>query len=117
MIRQGEVYWVTLAYPVGSEPGYMHPCVIVQNNLFNQSRIRTVIACALTSNLKLAEMSGNVLLEDGEAGLPKRSVVNVTQIVTVDKRDLGDYIGALSPRRVRQVLDGVALILEPREAG
>jgi len=100
----------------GSEPGFMHPYVVVQNNLLNQSLIRTVVVCALTSNLKRAGVPGNVLLEDGEAGLPKRSVVNVTQLVTVDERHLGDFIGALSPARTRQVLDGVMLVLEPREA-
>jgi mRNA interferase MazF len=117
VIRQGDIHWVALPEPSGSEPGFLRPYVVVQNNLVNQSRIQTVIVCALTSNLKRAEAPGNVLLEDGEAGLPKLSVVNVTQIVTVDKRDLGEYIGALSPRRVRQVLDGIALVLEPREAG
>jgi mRNA interferase MazF len=115
VIRQGDVYWVTLDEPSGSEPGFVHPYVVVQNNLLNQSRIRTVVVCALTSNLKRADVPGNVLLEDGEAGLPKRSVVNVTQFFTVDKRHLGDFIGVLSPRRVQQIVDGIRLILEPRE--
>jgi mRNA interferase MazF len=88
---------------------------VVQNNLVNQSRIRTVVVCALTSNLKRAEAPGNVLLEDGESGLPKRSVVNVTQLLTVDKRHLGDYVGTLSAARVRQIVSGIALVLEPRE--
>ena len=92
----------------------MHPGVVVQNDLFNQSRLRTVVLCLLTWNLKRAEAPGNVLLEESEAGLPQRSVVNVTQMVTVDKRHLGDYIGTLSAIRVRQVLDGIALVLEPR---
>lgn len=115
VIRQGDIYWVTLDEPAGSEPGFVHPYVVVQNNLLNQSLIRTVVVCALTSNLRRAGVPGNVLLEDSEAGLPKRSVVNVTQLVTVDKRALGDYIGTLSVVRVRQVLDGIALVLEPRE--
>ncbi len=115
VIRQGDVYWVDLGEPSGSEPGYRHPCVVVQNNVFNQSRIRTVVVCALTSNLKRAEAPGNVLLEKGEANLPKQSVVNVSQIFTVDKTQLGDHIGTLSPRRVRQILAGILLVLTPRE--
>ena len=115
VIRQGDVYWVDLGEPSGSEPGYRHPCVVVQNDVFNQSRIRTVVVCALTSNLKRAEAPGNVLLEKGEANLPKQSVVNVSQIFTVDKTQLGDHIGTLSPRRVRQILAGILLVLTPRK--
>ena len=115
VIRQGDVYWVDLGEPSGSEPGYRHPCVVVQNDVFNQSRIRTVVVCALTSNLKRAEAPGNVLLEKGEANLPKQSVVNVSQIFTVDKTQLGEYIGTLSPRRVRQILAGVLLVVTPRK--
>ncbi|OQY34142.1 MAG: PemK family transcriptional regulator [Anaerolineaceae bacterium 4572_5.2] len=115
VIRQGDVYWVDLGEPSGSEPGYRHPHVVVQNNVFNHSRINTVVMCALTSNLKLAQAPGNVLLEAGEAHLPKQSVVNVSQIFTVDKQDLDEWIGALSKKRVSQILDGVKLVLEPRE--
>jgi mRNA interferase MazF len=115
VIRQGDIHWVALDDPGGSEPGYPHPCVVVQNDLFNQSLIRTVVVCLLTSSLKRAEAPGNVLLDDGEAGLPKRSVVNVTQLATVDRRDLGDYVGALSATRMRQIIDGIWLVLEPRE--
>ncbi len=114
VIRQGDLYWLDLPAPLGSEPGFLRPYVVIQNDLVNESRIRTVIMLALTSNLQRAEAPGNILLETGEAGLPKRSVINVTQIVTIDKQRLGDYIGTLSPRRVRQVLDGIALVLEPR---
>ncbi len=115
VINQGDVYWVYLRAPVDSEPVYRRPCVVVQNNLFNHSQIQTVVLCVLTSNLKRADIPGNVLLAQGEANLPKRAVVNVTQIVTVDKDQLSDYIGSLSPDRVRQILDGIALVLEPRE--
>ncbi len=115
VISQGDIYWIEFDEPGGSEPGYRHPHVIVQNNLFNQSRIRTVVVCELTSNLMRAEAPGNVLLDQAEANLPKQSVVNVSQIFTVDKTQLGEYIGSLSPRRLRQVLDGIKLILEPRE--
>ena len=116
VINQGELYWVDLGEPVGSAPGYEHPYVVIQNNLFNQSRINTVVVCALTSNLKRADAPGNVLLNAKEAGLPKRSVVNVSQILTVDKSELGDFIGTLSAHRIQQILAGIKLITEPREA-
>jgi mRNA interferase MazF len=115
VIHQGDVFWVGLSEPLGSEPGYRHPHVVVQNNLFNQSRINTVVMCVITSNLKRAHAPGNVLLEKGEANLPKQSVVNISQIFTVDKRDLVERIGTLSTRRVRQILDGIQLLIEPRD--
>jgi mRNA interferase MazF len=115
VINQGDLYWVDLEEPQGSEPGYRHPHVVVQNNLFNHSRIRTVLVCPLTSNLKRADAPGNVLLEKQEANLPKPSVVNVSQVFTIDKAQLGDHIGTLPPKRVRQILDGIKLVIEPRE--
>jgi len=115
VIKQGDVFWVDLSEPSGSEPGYRHPHVVIQNNVFNRSRINTVVVCALTSNLKRAQAPGNVMLEKREANLPKQSVVNVSQIFTVDKRDLDEKIGTLSRRRVRQILDGVRLVIEPRD--
>ena len=115
MIRQGDVYWVDLGEPRGSAPGYRHPHVVIQNNLFNRSRINTVVVCVITSNLRRAAAPGNVLLEKGEANLPQRSVVNVSQIFTVDKADLVEKIGTLSPSRVRHILDGIQLLTEPRD--
>ena len=115
VINQGDIYWIELGEPCGSEPGYSHPHVVLQNNVFNRSRIHTVVVCALTSNLKRGDVPGNVLLEPGEANLPKPSVVVVSQIFTVDKTQLGEYIGTLSTRRVRQILDGIRLLTEPRE--
>lgn len=115
VINQGDVFWIDLDEPSGSSPGYRHPHVVIQNNVFNRSRINTVLVCALTSNLKRAEAPGNVLLEEDEAGLPKRSVVLVSQLFTVDRNQLGEYIGALSKKRVRQILDGMALLTEPRD--
>ena len=114
MIRQGDIYWVELGEPIGSEPGFRHPHVVVQNDVFNGSRIDTVVVCALTSNLQRAEAPGNVLLKPGEANLPKQSVVNVSQIFTVDKRQLEEKIGSLSTLRVREILEGIRLVLEPR---
>ena len=114
-IAQGDVYWLDLADPVGSEPGYRHPHVVIQNDVFNQSRIRTIIVCTLTSNLRLADLPGNVRLGPGEGGLSRPSVVNVTQILTVDRADLHEKIGSLSARRIRQILNGIHRVLEPVE--
>lgn len=113
MIRQGDVYWIDLGEPIGSEPGYDRPYVVIQNNILNDSQIKTAIMCALTSNLRRANAMGNVLLDQGEADLPERTVVNVSQIFTVDKATLTDKIGRLSMERVRQILVGVRLITEP----
>ncbi len=115
VINHGDVFWVDLGRPSGSGPGYRHPHVVIQNNVFNRSRLNTVVVCALTSNLKRAKAPGNVLLDEGEANLPKRSVVNVTQVFAVDKTVLLDKIGTLSPQRVRQILNGLQLLLEPRD--
>jgi mRNA interferase MazF len=117
VISQGDVYWVELDEPAGSQPGYRHPHVVIQNDVFNLSKINTVIVCALSSNLKRAKAPGNVLLEEGEGNLPKQSVVLVSQVFTVDKAQLGEFIGRLSARRVNQVLDGISLLLEPRVLG
>ena len=114
-VQQGDIYWIDLEEAAGSEPGYRHPYVVIQNNVFNQSRIGTAIVCALTSNLRLADRPGNVLLDAGEAGLPRRSVVNVSQVFTVDKGHLSERLGTLSTRRVREILRGLNLVLEPRE--
>jgi mRNA interferase MazF len=115
VINQGDVFWVDLGLPSGSAPGYRHPHVVIQNNVFNRSRIKTLVVCALTSNLKRAAAPGNVLLDQGEANLSKRSVVNVSQIFAVDKSALLDKIGTLPPQRVRQILNGLQLLLEPRD--
>ncbi|MEP6490664.1 type II toxin-antitoxin system PemK/MazF family toxin [Microcoleus vaginatus GB2-A3] len=116
VINQGDIFWVELDEPSGSEPGYLHPHVIIQNNLFNRSRINTVVVCVLTSNLRRANSPGNVLLEAGEADLPEQSVVNVSQILTINKSQLGEKIGTLSAEPVGQILDGIRLVVEPREA-
>ena len=116
VIHPGDIYWIDLEEPHRSAPGYRHPHVVVQNNLFNRSQIRTVLVCPLTSNLKRAGAPGDVLLDKKEANLPKPSVVNVSQVFTVDKSQLSDYIGTLSSRRMRQILEGIKLVIEPREA-
>jgi mRNA interferase MazF len=115
VISQGDIYWIELDEPEGSEPGYKHPHIIVQNNLFNRSQIRTVLVCPLTTNLKRASAPGNVLLDKNESNLPKQSVVNVSQVFTVDKTQLDTYIGSLSPKRITEILNGIKLVLDPRE--
>lgn len=107
---------IELDDPSGSEPGYLHPHIIIQHNLFNRSRINTVVVCVLTSNLRRANSTGNVLLEAGEADLAEQSAVNVSQILTIDKSQLGEKIGTLSAERVGQILDVIRLVVEPREA-
>ena len=112
-ITQGDVFWADIE-PAGTSPGYMRPYVVVQNNAFNRSRIKTIVMCALTTNLRRAGDPGNVLLVPGEANLPEQSVVNVSQMVAVDKRRLRARIGTLSPERIHEVLRGINLLLEPR---
>jgi len=89
--------------------------VVIQNNVFNHSRIQTVVVCALTSNLKRAKAPGNVLLAKGEANLPKQSVANISQIFTVNKSDLVEKVGSLSRNRVYQILEGIQLLTTPRD--
>lgn len=114
-IKQGDIFWIEQDEPKGSEPGYRRPFVVVQNNLFNKSRINTLIACALTTNIQRAKSPGNVLLEPGEGGLSKASVVNVSQIFTVDKHELEGYCGSISLQRIEQILAGINLILQPAD--
>jgi len=115
VINQGDIFWIDFEVPDGSKPGYRHPHVVIQNNLFNRSKINTVVVCTLTSNLKRAIAPGNVTLKKGEANLPKKSVVNISQIFTVNKSDLIEKIGTLSKDRFLQILQGVKLVTEPRE--
>jgi len=115
VIQQGEIYWVDLGAPSGSEPGYRHPHIVIQNNLFNTSKINTVVVCALTSNIKRAGAPGNVLLNMGEANLPKKSTVNISQIYTVNKTDLIERIGKVSEKRFNEIFQGIRLLTEPRE--
>jgi mRNA interferase MazF len=115
VIKQGDVFWIDFDEPAGSEPGYRHPHVVIQNNIFNHSRINTVVVCSLTSNLKRSNSPGNVALKKGEADLPKKSVVNISQIFTVNKSDLSEKIGTLSKQRIAQILDGIRLLTEPKE--
>lgn len=114
-IEQGDVFWIDMEDPYGSEPGGRRPYVVVQNNMFNFSRIDTVVACAITPNQNQALSPGNVLLNSREADLPRRSVVNISQIVTLDKQVFIERIGTLSSKRMQEIISGLRLLLEPRE--
>lgn len=105
-INRGEIFWLA---PDARDP-ISHPHVVVQDDLFNHSRIATVVVCALTTNLHEAKQPGNVLLDPGEGGLPKQSVVVVSQIASVEKSRLGERIGELSPPRLEQILAGLRFI-------
>jgi mRNA interferase MazF len=106
-VKQGDIFWI--------EPGCLpddfgeipHPYVVIQDNVINQSRIKTVVMCALTSNMKHAGEPGNILLDVDEANLPLHSIVVVSQIETINKSDLKEYIGTLSPERVKQIFSGM----------
>jgi mRNA interferase MazF len=115
VINQGDVFWFHSGVPSGSEPGFRRPHVVIQNNVFNHTQINTTVVCAITSNLNRAQLPGNVRLYKGEANLPKSSVVNISQLLTVDKRILVEKIGTLSNERIRQILDGLQLLTEPRD--
>ena len=114
-VKQGDMFWIDFGGPKGSAPGYGHPCVVIQNNVFNESKIASVVVCALTSNLKRLKAPGNVLLKKGEGNLTKDSVVNISQIVTVGKTDLVEKIGSLSKVKIADIIEGVKLLIEPRE--
>ena len=107
IINRGDVFWIDASDSQGSVPGCSHPHVVVQDDVFNHSRVTTVVVCALTSNLHRAGEPGNVMLEAGEGNLPKQSVVIVSQVSSVEKACFGERIGALSDMRVEQVLSGL----------
>ena len=111
MIAQGEVWWADLQDPAGSEPGLRRPVVIVQGDSFNRSRLATVVCVALTSNLRWAGAPGNVPLAAKSTGLPKDSVANVSQIVTLDRASLTERAGVLTSKKLELVLLGIDLVL------
>jgi mRNA interferase MazF len=106
-IHRGDVFWMAPDDSRGPVPTYSHPHVVVQDDVFNHSRITTVVVCALTSNLHRAREPGNVLLDVGEGDLPEQSVVVVSQIASVEKVRLGERIGSLSVARVDEILAGL----------
>ena len=110
-IVRGEVWWADLGEPRGSAPGYRRPVLVVQADAFTRSRLQTVIVVALTSNLRLIAAPGNVLVPAAVSGLPKDSVANVTQVITLDRDDLTERAGRVSPAVLRAVEDGLRLVL------
>lgn len=110
-IHRGEVWWAEPPEPAASEPGYRRPVLVVSSDRFNRSRIRTVLAVTLTTNLRLAEAPGNVLVAAEEAGLSRDSVVNVSQVVTVDKEFLAERAGRVGARALLAVEDGLRTVL------
>ena len=111
VIERGEVWWADLGEPDGSEPGYRRPVVIVQSDAFNRSRLRTVIAVVLMTNVRLVDAPGNVLLPAKATGLPKDSVVNVSQVITVDRDFLLDRAGRIRGQLLQDVDKGLRLVL------
>ena len=111
-IRQGQVYWLDFGPAAGRAPAERHPCVVVQNDVFNRSAIATSVVCLITSNLSRAKAPGNVILKKGEANLPKASVINVSQILTVDKAEPTEYAGDLSGTAAAAVRDGLHMLFD-----
>jgi mRNA interferase MazF len=111
-IRQGEVYWLDFGPTSGSAPAERHPCVVVQSDVFNRSRIATTVVCLITSNMDRAAAPGNVKLKKGDARLAKPSVVNLSQVVTVDKADLEERLGRIPSPALESVLAGLRLLFE-----
>jgi mRNA interferase MazF len=114
VMERGEIWWASLSKPRGSEPGYSRPVLIVQSDDFNRSRIGTVIATVITSNTRLAEAPGNVLLSQKSSGLPKESVANVSQLITLDKEFLTKKVRKLANRELAAVEAGLRLVLSLR---
>jgi mRNA interferase MazF len=111
VIQRGEVWWAELPEPAASEPGYRRPVLVVSSDEFNRSRIRTVVAAVLTTNLRLVAAPGNVLVAAEETGLPRDSVVNVSQVFTVDKSFLAERVGLVGSRAMLAVEDGLRTVL------
>ena len=116
MIRQGAIYWLDFGKPQGSAPAKRRPAVVVQQDRFNRSTISTVVVAAITSTERFGDAPGSVRLREGEGGLPDESVVNVSQLRTIDRKRLRKRIGELSSERTREILRGVALLLGTDEA-
>ena len=110
-MKRGEVWWADLPEPTASEPGFRRPVLILQSDDFNRSRINTVVAAAITSNTRLAAAPGNVTLAKRSVNLGRESVVNVSQIVTLDKSFLSERLGRLQGAKLREVEEGIRLVL------
>jgi mRNA interferase MazF len=111
VIKRGDIWWADLPDPVASEPGYRRPLLIIQIDDFNRSRINTVVVVVMTTNLRLAEAPGNVMLKSTQTGLPKDSVANVSQVLTIDKSFLSEKAGKLKKLELLKVEFGLRLVL------
>ena len=111
VVERGEVWWADLGEPDGSEPGYRRPIIIVQSDAFNQSRINTVIGVVLTTNLRLIDAPGNVVVPSKAAGLPQDSVANVSQVITVDRDFLLERAGRVRGQLLKDIETGLRLVL------
>ncbi|MBI1879619.1 MAG: type II toxin-antitoxin system PemK/MazF family toxin [Chloroflexi bacterium] len=111
VIQRGEIWWATLPEPVGSEPGFRRPVLIVQSDDFNRSRISTISAVVITSNTKLSDAPGNVFLPRKATSLPKDSVANVSQVITIDKSFLTERVGSLPQESLFSIEQGLRLVL------
>jgi mRNA interferase MazF len=112
VIERGSIWWADLGEPRGSEPGYRRPLLVIQADAFNRSRIQTVIAAVLTTNLRLVDAPGNVLMPATTSGLRRDSVANVSQLITVNKEDLKERSGQMDAETMRRVNAGLRLVLE-----
>lgn len=111
MVNRGEIWWADLAEPSGSEPGFTRPILVIQADSFNKSNINTIIAVAITSNSRLADAPGNVALSKTKSGLTKDSVINISQVITLDKESLSEVIGKLDKLTMNKVDNGIRLVL------
>lgn len=111
-MNRGEIWWASLEEPSGAGPGFRRPVVIVSSDEFNQSLIKTIVVVTVTSNLKLAEAPGNFKISKAKSGLSKDSVVNISQVITLDKSFLTERVGKLSSKYVRLLNDGLRLVLD-----
>jgi mRNA interferase MazF len=111
VIEQGDIFWADLGEPIGSAPGYWRPLLIVQCRAFNKMNINTVVGVVITSQIKLANAPGNVLVSPIVTGLDRESVANISQVITVDQSSLGEHIGRVTGQKLEQVLDGIELLI------
>ncbi len=111
VINRGEIWWANLPEPTGSSPGFRRPVLIIQSDKFNHSRINTAVILIISTNLKLANSEGNILITSKQSGLPKDSVINVSQLFTIDESLLDEYVETLSERKMEQLDTGLRLVL------
>ena len=111
-MNRGEIWWADLPAPAGSEPRFRRPVLVVQADSFNRSKIRTVVCAVITSNARLADMPGNVLLDQSDSNLPKQSVINVSQVITLDRDFLVEHVGSIPLHIVDEVNEGLRLVFD-----